>query len=129
MSTNSKILGRLEAVLELIDDKAERVREDVTAVQEVTGQLQRALTVIDEFSDAVEPLYRWIQETNRIRWMTTTELAAELKTSTRHIRYLYETGRLPGYKLTENGHIRFDRREVAEFIKGNQASQNLRENP
>jgi len=114
---NTKILGRMEAVLELIQVEAEAIRRDRESTQQVIFSLNRALTLIHEFSDKLVPLLEWMKKHERVDWLTTTELAAEMKTTSRHIRYLYETGQIPGYQFEKKGHIRFDRQEVYREIK------------
>jgi hypothetical protein len=53
-------------------------------------------------------------------WLTSGDLAAELKISPVKVRELFRTGRIRGYKLdpdNADSHIRFDRSEVYEDLK------------
>jgi len=116
---DAELLGRLSALVEIHERVALGLSTGEGRISELTSRMQQAAGEIDELRGLVGDLSEIARQAKRPEWLTTTELAADLRLNPRTVRQWYYDGKIPGYKLSEKGHIRFDRKEVAEFIRRN----------
>jgi DNA-binding transcriptional MerR regulator len=114
---NSKELGQMKATLEVQEQTAEQMRNTADALSEKLKTINRAMTLIDDLSDRIEQVEALIKKYARSEWMTTTELAAELRIDEQSVRYWYHAGLIPGHRIGEKGMLRFDMQEVREVLK------------
>jgi len=123
-SVGDRILGRTEAVLQMVRDHVQAIREDRQNTQEIIGQLRRALSIMGEFADAVDRVERIIKRYEHTEIVSSEELAKELSVHPATVRRLYRQGVIPGYRITDRGMIRFDKAEAIAAIKHGRSRKN-----
>lgn len=109
--------GRLSALLELMEEQAgelKRIREDMA---QTSSRLRGASEELESLRAVTGDLAELVKRNTRADWMTSVELAAELKVHEQTIRNWYEAGDIPGHRIAPGGHVRFDRQEVTEVIR------------
>jgi excisionase family DNA binding protein len=114
---DAEFLGGLSAIVEINERVALGLSAGEGRISELTTRMQQAAGEIDDLRGLVGDLSEIARSAKRPEWMTTTELAADLRLHPRTVRQWFYDGKIPGYKLSEKGHIRFDRKEVAEHIR------------
>jgi len=114
---NDKLLGRMSAILEMTEDKVSELKEVEVGLTDVSRSLKNNARDIDELREVVNDVQDIIKEHTRPEWLTTKQLSKELGMRVETIRRLHKAGKIPGYKITEGSHLRFDRQEVYRGIK------------
>ena len=114
--------GRLKALIEITETRIADLAEKSEELSQANVQLRQAAREVEELRGLVGDLAEMVDRNRTITWLTTTQLAAELQVHENTVRNWYEAGDLPGYRIGQGGHIRFDREEVRELIK----SKNLK---
>ena len=114
-----EFIGRMAALLQMNEQSVEESRAAQKETADLASRLNMAAREVDELRGLVVDLGRIVRDSQTADWVTSVELAKELRVDPRTIRYWYEKGQIPGYKLspTEKGHIRFDKNEVYAAIK------------
>jgi excisionase family DNA binding protein len=112
-----RVLGRAEAVLEVVTDRTsnlDRLTSAVTALERrlsaIVGDVEALRTIVPDIEDVVGSL-------RSTRWMTTVELARHLRIHPNKVRVMYHDGIIPGYRFGDCGHLRFDSAEVGRALR------------
>ena len=111
--------GQLKSMLEIMQSTAldlETLRDDAGSLSRKIEMMDHQIKELREISARLDLL----AEDKKIKWLTTTEVAQELKISPVKVRELFRTGKIRGYKLdpeNPDSHIRFDRVEVYQDLK------------
>ena len=111
------LLGRSEAVLKLAGESLESVQEAARANIEAARKVAQAAGDIERIGELRREFERIAERARRPEWMTSTQLAAELSLHEETVRRWYREGRIRGHRISEDGYIRFDLREVEEDVK------------
>lgn len=111
-------IGRMKALLDMHENSVSELKEVELGLSDVSNRLKHNAVEIDSLRDIVGEVQDIVKKHTRPEWLTTTELADELGMNPNTIRRLHKAGKIPGYKLTEHSHLRFDRQEVSKRIKG-----------
>ena len=114
---NDAMIGRMTAILEMTETKVNEFREIEVGLSDVSSRLKTNAREIDELREVVQEVQDIIKDHTRPEWLTTADLSKELGMNPNTIRRLHKSGKIPGYKITEHSHLRFDRQEVAKHIK------------
>jgi len=117
---NDKLLGRMSAILEMTEDKVTELKEVEVGLSDVSRSLKNNARDIDELREVVGEVQEIIKNHTRPEWLTTRELSEELGMRVETIRRLHKAGKIPGYKISEGSHLRFDRQEVYKNLKGDE---------
>ena len=114
---SDRVLGRAEAVLEVVTDRTaqlDRLTSAVVALERrlaaIVGDVEALRTIVPDIEDVVGTL-------RPTRWMTTVEMARHLRTDPRTVRQMYHDAIIPGYRFGDGGHLRFDSREVDRSLR------------
>lgn len=111
-------IGRMKAILEMTETNVSELKEIELGLSEVSTRLKNNARDIDELQEVVTDIKDIVKDHTRPEWLTTAQLADELGLTKPTIRRLHKAGKIPGYKVTEHSHLRFDRQEVTKKIKG-----------
>ncbi|ADK81091.1 helix-turn-helix domain-containing protein [Sediminispirochaeta smaragdinae] len=109
--------GRLEAMLEIIEQTLSEIKEREEHLAGVSHEIELATRDIEELRGITGSLAEIVESGKRIEWMTTTEVADELHVNKQTVRRWADTGLLRCYRIVKEGHRRFDRREIYEDVK------------
>ena len=115
---NDKMLGQMKAILEMTEDKVSEFTEIQLGLTDVSHSLKNNARELDELRETVTDIKDIVKLHTRPEWLTTRQLSEELGMNINTIRKLHKAGKIPSHKISEHGHLRFDRQEVAGFIKG-----------
>lgn len=114
----NKDIGKLSAITELQQDNISEMKDNEVRIGTEINRLQQTTKELDGLRDLVGVVEGIVKDSKRPDWLTTNQLADELHVVPRTIRNWYESGIIPGHRVYEGGHLRFDRMEVARAIKG-----------
>ena len=114
---NDKLLGRMSAILEMTEDKVSELKEVEVGLSDVSRSLKNNARDLDDLREVVGEVQEIIKEHTRPEWLTTRQLSQELGITPVTLRKLHREGKIPGHKISEHSHLRFDRQEVTEVIK------------
>lgn len=114
----NKDIGKLSAITELQESHVNEMKDSEVRIGSEINRLQQTAGELDGLRDIIGVVEDIIKDSRRPDWLTTTQLANELHVVPKTIRNWYESGVIPGHKVSEGGHLRFDRMEVARVIKG-----------
>lgn len=114
---NAELIGRMTALLDLNERAVKTLDESRTQIAGLTLRLGQSARELDELRGLVGDLAEIAKRAKQHTWIGTTELAAELKVDPKTVRNWAFSGKLPYYRASEGGHMRFDRNEVAERLK------------
>jgi excisionase family DNA binding protein len=112
-----KLLGQVQAIHEKTQESAETLRDSAEQHQRIQSRAERMVAELEELRELKFAIEDLVAEARSPSWLTTPELARELKISVRTLRDLYRNGTIRGHRLTERGQIRFDREEVREDVR------------
>lgn len=112
-----KLLGRMSAILEMTESNVSELKEVEVGLSDVSRSLKNNARDIDELREVVGEVQDIVKKHTRPEWLTTKELSRELGMRPETIRRLHKEGKIPGHKISEHSHLRFDRQEVTERIK------------
>ena len=114
---NDKMLGQMKAILEMTEDKVSEFKEIEVGLSDVSRSLKNNARELDELREVVGEVQDIVKQHTRPEWLTTRQLSEELGMRVETIRKLHREGKIPGHKISEHSHLRFDRKEVTERIK------------
>lgn len=115
--SDSRVLGKMEAILLMTERNLEKYQRYQRSIGELAIRLNQSTTEIDQLKGIIHKMEQVLNQYKQTDWMTTVQLALELHVHEKTIRNWYENGIIPGHRISEKGHIRFDRFEVTEAIR------------
>lgn len=118
MSAVDRALGRMEAVLKLTEERLEQMRGVEGSVYDLSRSIRDIARDMDDLRGIVGDITKLVTVHLPSNWLTTTELAAELKKAPCTVYRWYLSGKIRGHQSAPKDHIMFDRQEVAEDIRG-----------
>jgi excisionase family DNA binding protein len=118
MSAPDRVLGRAEAILEVVQSSMSEVQRSRERSDSLTSRLEQTLPDVEALRSIVPEIEDIIRDAKGVEWMTSTEIATHLKAHPDTVRRWYRKGIIPGYRVGEGDDIRFDRTEVDRAIRG-----------
>jgi excisionase family DNA binding protein len=107
----------MSALIEIFESQIEEARGQHNDLNYLSSELAHINREVESLRGIVNQFEKIVKSYKPIEWLTTVQAAALLNVHEDTIRVWYKAGRLPGYQLEKNGHIRFDRNEISEAIK------------
>ena len=114
----NKDIGKLSAITELQENNISEMKDNEVRIGTEINRLQQTAGELDGLRDIIGVVETIVKDSRRPDWLTTNQLADELHVTPKTIRAWHENGIIPGHRVYEGGHLRFDRMEVARAIKG-----------
>ncbi len=112
-----EVVGRMAALVDISEKRIEKTERIHEAISEDVLRLQQNAREMDDLRGVVGDLVDIVAKSRNTDWVGVGKLASILEVDEQTIRRWFREGVIPGYRITENGHIRFDLREVDQAIK------------
>jgi len=111
------IIGRLTALVEVLDEKIEDAKSQQQELAQLTVQLQQTGREVEQLREYVLKIDEILKEHRPVEWLSPVQAAALVGVNERTVRNWYNEGRLRGYMIGVDRLIRFDKTEFVEDVK------------
>jgi hypothetical protein len=114
-------LGRLEAAITILEQHNQETNDRAESERRQVQSLLREMTVLiqslETFIESVPRIERALSQAERPEMLRGRKMAARVDMHPETLRELADSGRIPGYQISDDGHWSYDPAEVVEAVK------------